>query len=118
NAVSERIFKITMPAEDWIRIDRLLQIPGRVERDLPPHVLQHKPPVRPRNLASLHRMAALDVVGAGQPADHAVPELHAEMSRAPDLSPGRLCGEALHGFDVAAEMTHDIDCVRVQSLDV
>src|SRR5947207_3345754 len=48
----------------------------------------------------------------------AVLEFQAEMRRAPDRSAGGFGGETLHGLDVAAEVAHDIDGVRVQRLDL
>src|SRR5439155_1725629 len=44
--------------------------------------------------------------------------LQAEVGRAPDRSARGFGGEALHGFDVAAEVAHDIDGVRMQRLDL
>jgi len=79
---------------------------------------RNKPPAGASDFAAFHGVAALDVVAAGQRSHHAVLESHVEGCRAPDLSPRGLGGKAVHGFDVAAEIAHDIHSMRVQALDV
>ena len=63
-------------------------------------------------------MAALDIVGTGQPTDHPILELHAEMGGGPDGPAGSGRGKALHRIHIAAEIAHDVDRVRVQGLDL
>src|SRR6185437_3084912 len=118
NAIAKRVLEIAHPAEERIGIADFLEIPSRVQNELPPHVVKDESPAGAGDFAAFHRVAALDVVASRESADGAVFEFHAEMRRRPDLPARRFSRKALHSLDVAAEIAHDIDRVRMQRLDL
>lgn len=79
NALAECVFEIVEAAEERISIDRLFHFAGGVERQLAPHVIKHEASTGARHFTALHRMTALNVVTAGQRADHAVAEAEVEL---------------------------------------
>ena len=114
--ILESIDEITMAAEDWIRIDLLDEIAGRIKRRFAPHVIQNETAFDASDFAAFHGMPAFDVVTGGQMADSTRFEFDVHRHGRPDRTARGLRDEGLDGDDIAAEMAHDIDGMRIQSL--
>lgn len=118
DAVAERIVKIGEAAEHGVGIYFLHQVAGGIERGFAPHILEYQPAFAPRHFAALHGMAAGDVVARGKVAHRAAGELHVDGSGGIDIPAAGDHRVAMHFFDVAHEIAHDVHAVRVERLQV
>ena len=96
-------------AENGVCVELFDGVSGRIQRRLAPHILEHQPSRKARDLAALHRMAARDIVGGRQVSDGAAGEFQVQRHRRIDVAARRAHRKAVHLFDIAAEITQDVD---------
>ncbi len=112
-AIAKGVVEVAHAAEHRVGVDAFLRVARRIEGGLAEDVVDDEPALGASHFSALHGMAPLDVVAAGQVPKRAAFEAHVELGCGPDGAPGGFKAEALDGFDVAAEVAHDVHRVRM-----